>query len=167
MEVNGVAGQVSFGPAPIRVFDDQTGIAGQNQIFRLAWVELESRCRSGASGANLAARICSRVQRRPRPVGLREWVVTVFSPVGLDEDAVDLLEVHDGVWSRTPSMSELSEPESAGGTICYPTTGGVSVTNAPCASLYGLPVGPVSLSTTPVPLRKVRARHERHWHCAA
>ena len=26
---------------------------------------------------------------------------------------------------------------------------------------------PYPLSTTPVPLRKARARHERHWHCAA
>jgi len=31
----------------------------------------------------------------------------------------------------------------------------------------GLPVGPVSLSTTPVPLRKPRARHERHLQWAA
>jgi len=29
------------------------------------------------------------------------------------------------------------------------------------SSLHGLPVGPVPLSTTPVPLRKPRARHER------
>ncbi len=37
-----------------------------------------------------------------------------------------------------------------------------AVTNAHCASLRGLPVGPVPLSTTPVPLRKVRARHRLH-----
>jgi len=37
-----------------------------------------------------------------------------------------------------------------------------AVTDAPFAPLHGLPVGPVSLSTTPVPLRKTRARHERH-----
>lgn len=41
------------------------------------------------------------------------------------------------------------------------------MTNAHFASLHGLPVGPVSLSTTPVPLRKVRARHERHCRRAA
>jgi hypothetical protein len=36
------------------------------------------------------------------------------------------------------------------------------VTNAPFASLHRLIVGPVSLTTTPVPFRKKRARHERH-----
>ena len=36
-----------------------------------------------------------------------------------------------------------------------------AVTNARFSSLHGLTVGPVSLSTTPVPLRKPRARHER------
>ena len=36
-----------------------------------------------------------------------------------------------------------------------------AVTNARFASLHGLPVGPFSLSTPPVPLRKSRARHER------
>jgi hypothetical protein len=36
-----------------------------------------------------------------------------------------------------------------------------AVTNARFSSLHGLPVGPVSPSTTPVPLRKPRARHER------
>jgi hypothetical protein len=62
VEVNGVAGQVSFGPAPIGVFDDQTGIAGQNKIACLAWGELESPllqewrqwCEPG--GADLLAR---------------------------------------------------------------------------------------------------------------
>jgi hypothetical protein len=37
-----------------------------------------------------------------------------------------------------------------------------AVTNARFASFHGLPVGPHPLSTTPVPLRKSRARHERH-----
>jgi len=36
------------------------------------------------------------------------------------------------------------------------------VTNALSTPLLGLPVGPVPLSTTPVPLRSKRARHERH-----
>ncbi len=35
-----------------------------------------------------------------------------------------------------------------------------AVTNARFTPLHGLPVGPVPLSTTPVPLRKPRARHE-------
>ena len=36
-----------------------------------------------------------------------------------------------------------------------------AVTIARIATLHGLPVGPFSLSTTPVPLHKPRARHER------
>jgi len=47
--------------------------------------------RSGAKGATRAARICSRVQR----VELSDGLVTVFPPMGLDEDAVDLFEVHN------------------------------------------------------------------------
>ena len=35
------------------------------------------------------------------------------------------------------------------------------MTNARFATLHGLPVGPIPLSTTPVPLRSKRARHER------
>lgn len=42
-----------------------------------------------------------------------------------------------------------------------------AVTNARFAPLHGLPVAPVSLSTTPVPLRKPRARHELVWSMAA
>src|SRR2546430_7378457 len=48
--------------------------------------------------------ICSRGQRGAcRPAGL-EWVVTVFSPVGLDEDAVDRSEEHT---SELQSQSNL------------------------------------------------------------
>jgi hypothetical protein len=42
VEVNGVAGEVAFGPAPVTVFDDEAGIGGQNKIARLAFDELES-----------------------------------------------------------------------------------------------------------------------------
>ena len=35
-EVDGVAGQIALGPAPIGVFDDQTGIGGQGKIAGLA-----------------------------------------------------------------------------------------------------------------------------------
>lgn len=45
----------------------------------------------GINGANHAERICSRDQRGP----LSEGLVTVFSPMRLNEDTVDLLEVHD------------------------------------------------------------------------
>ena len=42
VEVNGVAGEIPFRPAPVAVFDDQAGIGGQNKIARLAGDELES-----------------------------------------------------------------------------------------------------------------------------
>jgi hypothetical protein len=34
--------QVAFGPGPIAVFGDQTGVNGQNKITRLAWDDLDS-----------------------------------------------------------------------------------------------------------------------------
>jgi hypothetical protein len=37
-----------------------------------------------------------------------------------------------------------------------------AVTNARFARLHGLPVGPVTLSTSPAPPHKSRARHERN-----
>ena len=42
MEVNGVASQIAFGPAPITVFYDQSRIGGQDKVARLAFDELES-----------------------------------------------------------------------------------------------------------------------------
>ena len=39
-----------------------------------------------------------------------------------------------------------------------------AATSVPFAPLHGLPVDPVSLSTTPAPLRKARARHERQFN---
>jgi hypothetical protein len=42
VEVNGIAGEIPFWPAPVTVFDDETGIGGQNKIARLAGDELES-----------------------------------------------------------------------------------------------------------------------------
>ena len=39
-EVNGVAGQIAFGPAPVAVFDDEAGIGGQNKIACPAMAEL-------------------------------------------------------------------------------------------------------------------------------
>ena len=41
VEVNGVAGEVAFGPAPVIVFDDEAGVGGQSKIARLAGDELE------------------------------------------------------------------------------------------------------------------------------
>ena len=41
-EVDGVAGQIALGPAPIGVFDDQTGIGGQGKIAGLACRQVES-----------------------------------------------------------------------------------------------------------------------------
>ena len=42
MEVNGVPGQIALRPAPVAVFDDETGIGGQGIIADLAGDELES-----------------------------------------------------------------------------------------------------------------------------
>ena len=93
MEVNGVAGQVAFGPAPVAVFDDEAGISGQNKIAGLACDELESAFLQAAEPVGPAGRrgFVRAVQR----TFLSNGLVTVFSPVGLDEDAVDLFEVHD------------------------------------------------------------------------
>ena len=40
-EVNGIAGQISFRPAPIGLLEDETGIGGQTKIARLACDDLE------------------------------------------------------------------------------------------------------------------------------
>ena len=62
VEVNGVAGEIPFRPAPVAVFDDETGIGGQNKIarlvgdkFQLALLEQRHQwCQPG--GADLLAR---------------------------------------------------------------------------------------------------------------
>ena len=41
VEVNGVAGEVTLRPAPVAVFDDETGIGGQNKIAGLAGDEFQ------------------------------------------------------------------------------------------------------------------------------
>ena len=62
MEVNGITGEIPFGPAPVTVFDDQAGIGGQNKIAGLAGDELKSalleewRQWSQPGGADLVAR---------------------------------------------------------------------------------------------------------------
>jgi hypothetical protein len=40
--INGIAGQVALGPAPIAVLDDETGISGQDEIAGFLEDELES-----------------------------------------------------------------------------------------------------------------------------
>jgi hypothetical protein len=90
-EVDGVPGQIALGPAPIGVFDDQTGIGGKLKLPASRSISWRPRFwSSGASGTIRAARICSRVH-----LVLGEWMVTVFPPVGLDEHAIDWFEVHD------------------------------------------------------------------------
>ena len=42
VEVDGVACKVSLGPAPVAVFDEETGIGGQNKIARLLFDDLVS-----------------------------------------------------------------------------------------------------------------------------
>ena len=69
----------------------------------------------GTSGASRAARICSRDQRGPLALlrSCGERVVIVFSPVGLKEDAVDVLEVHDA-GLVADGFDEGAEAEVAG-----------------------------------------------------
>ena len=79
MEVNGVAGQIAFGPAPIGVFDDQTGKGGQNKIARLPCDELKPALleqrheRSHTGGADLLT--C--------PSGFIEWAGHSLSSSGV------------------------------------------------------------------------------------
>lgn len=62
MEVNGITGEVTFRPAPVAVFDDETGIGWQNKIARLALDQLQAALlqqrhqRGQARGADLLAR---------------------------------------------------------------------------------------------------------------
>ncbi len=42
VKVNGVAGEVAFGPAPVAVLDDETGIDRQNKIAGLARDDLKA-----------------------------------------------------------------------------------------------------------------------------
>jgi len=54
-EVNGVAGQVALRPAPIGVFEDESGMSGQFKVARLAFDEweaapLEQRNQRGQAG---------------------------------------------------------------------------------------------------------------------
>ena len=42
VEVNGVAGQIAFGPAPVAVFDDETGIGVTNFFGIVKLAELAS-----------------------------------------------------------------------------------------------------------------------------
>ena len=41
-EVNGVAGQVALRPAPIGVFEEETGMSGQFKVARLSFDEWEA-----------------------------------------------------------------------------------------------------------------------------
>jgi hypothetical protein len=42
VEVDGIAGEIAFRPAPVAVFDDEAGIGGQAEVAGLAGDELES-----------------------------------------------------------------------------------------------------------------------------
>ena len=84
-EVNGIAGQISFGPAPIAVFDDEAGIGGQNEIARvlgedLKFAFLEQR-RQGchAGGADLLARPAGCL----RTATIKRWVGHSLSSNGV------------------------------------------------------------------------------------
>ena len=61
VEINGVTGEIAFGPAPVAVFDDETGIGGQDKISPLQFDDLKSafleqgKQRSQSRGADLLA----------------------------------------------------------------------------------------------------------------
>ena len=42
VKINGIAGEVALGPAPVTVLEDEAGMGGQNIIVRLACEEQES-----------------------------------------------------------------------------------------------------------------------------
>ena len=42
MKVDGVTGEVAFGPSPVGVFDDEADVGGQNKVVRFASDELEA-----------------------------------------------------------------------------------------------------------------------------
>jgi hypothetical protein len=65
-------------------------------------------------GAIRAARICSRVQRGAAACAdLGDGLITVFPPVGLDEDAVDLFEI-DNAGLVADGFDERTQAEVAG-----------------------------------------------------
>jgi hypothetical protein len=63
-EVNGVAGPVPLGPAPIAVFDDQAGKGGQQEVARALFEQLGMR----RKGKGLGTKACGRAagDRSPR-----------------------------------------------------------------------------------------------------
>jgi len=79
VEVNGVASEVAFGPAPVTVFDDEAGIGGQNKIAGLAGDELESvllqqrHQRREPGGADLGWRRLWRRRKRPMNPSPPSW----------------------------------------------------------------------------------------------
>ena len=80
VEVDGVAGEVAFGPAPVTVFDDEAGIGGQNIIAGRLGNELKSalleqrhqRCQPG--GADLFARPPVLADGHHLRTTMRRWV---------------------------------------------------------------------------------------------
>lgn len=56
VEVNGIAGKIAFRPAPVAVFDDETGIGGQNKIAGLTGDGVGDRVVGAAAAAGPAGR---------------------------------------------------------------------------------------------------------------
>ena len=85
MEVNGVAGEVAFGPAPVGVLDDEAGIGGQDEIARLAGDEFEApllqeRNQWNESGG---ADLLARPARSLRTATTKRWVGHSLSSSGV------------------------------------------------------------------------------------
>jgi len=91
-EVDGISREVVIGPSPIGVFDDETGEGAEVEVIGFALGEGEAasvqhgRERDEAGGADLFA--------GPAGLFLLESDVMVFSPMRLNEDAVDLFEIN-------------------------------------------------------------------------
>ena len=96
-EVNGVSGLAGIGAVPVMVLDDDLAapLAGDGVVVGARGSSRYPSCsRTGCSGVWRAARISAFVQALRRDKSERGQVM-VFSPVGLHEHAVDLVESDD------------------------------------------------------------------------
>jgi hypothetical protein len=88
VEVDSVAGQITFGPAPIGVLDDQAGIGGQDQIAGGLFDELESALleernqRRQPGGADLLPRPARPARLTASNSSTRLMILAIARPIG-------------------------------------------------------------------------------------